>query len=214
MNKTELLCKLCMQNRNCRLDDIYDRLLQLKENKEENDNYIFLKDTKVRFLNPQGDFDYAKLFEFVKANNDFYILSNREGYREYHNGLLSNEEMKGYKYLVKIIYAGIYSYRRDLYGNRIYLYDIVGGYNSIGRYLSGVVTIDEFDHQPFLAVDTWRNDFPMFIDYYDNPFHIRPDTLKVLGHLTFSSVEVGKWPKGFDASEKTYIQAQNIIVKK
>lgn len=212
MNKTELLCKLCIQNRDCRLDDIYNRLLQFKENKEEKDNYIFLKDTKVRFLNPQGDFDYAKLFEFVKVNNDFYILSNREGYREYHNGLLSNEEMKGYKYLVKIIYAGIYSYRRDLYGNRIYLYDIVGGYNSNGRYLSGVVTIDEIDHQPFLAVDTWINEFPMFIDYDDNPFFIRPDTLKVLGHLAFSRAEIGSWPKGFDASEKAYIQAQNNVV--
>ena len=46
----------------------------------------------------------------------------------------------------------------------------------------------------------------MGIGYKNSTFCIRPDSLKLLGQLDFSDGNRGKWPKGFDASEKTYKQ--------
>ena len=206
MNKTDRLCKLCVQDRSCRLNDVYDKLQQLKGNEEEKINYDFLNNTKVRFLNPQGEFDYSRLSEIIKVDEDFYLLTNRDGYEKFHDDTL-NVDLKGYKFLIKITYAGLYSYLRDIHGNRIFLYDIVGGYNSDGRYLSGVITIDGNNDYSFLAVDTWRGwggDLPMFIGFKNNAFCLRPDSLKKLGQLDFRKSKFGEWPEEFDASEKTY----------
>lgn len=38
---------------------------------------------KIRFINPENKFDYAKYGDYFFIDNDLYILTDREGYRDF-----------------------------------------------------------------------------------------------------------------------------------
>ena len=85
---------------------------------------------KIRFINPNNQFDYAKFGEYFFFEDELYILSDRPGYKEFDikknfrnstfEKILLNKE-----YLVKGYFAGFYIGRKDHFGNKIYYGDIL-----------------------------------------------------------------------------------------
>lgn len=85
---------------------------------------------KIRFINPDNQFDYAKFGEYFFFEGQLYILSDRPGYKDfdvkkefrdsYYEKLLHDK-----KYLVKGEFAGFYIGRKDYFGNKIYYGDLL-----------------------------------------------------------------------------------------
>lgn len=85
---------------------------------------------KIRFINPNNQFDYAKFGEYFFFEDQLYILSDRLGYKEFDikkkfrnstfEKMLLNKE-----YLVQGYFAGFYIGRKDYSGNKIYYGDIL-----------------------------------------------------------------------------------------
>lgn len=87
---------------------------------------------KIRFINPENKFDYAKYGDYFFIDNDLYILTDREGYRDFDvklefMKLLPASIIFTNKYLIKGKFAGYDMLRRDDRGERIYYGDIVRG---------------------------------------------------------------------------------------
>lgn len=85
---------------------------------------------KIRFINPENNFDYAKYGDFFFFENDLYILTDREGYKSFNikKNMKSSDFdylMPKRKYLIKGVFAGFDTLRRDESDERIYYGDIL-----------------------------------------------------------------------------------------
>lgn len=86
---------------------------------------------KIRFINPENKFDYAKYGNYLFIEDELYITTDRPGYKSFDinnsfrqleiNKLLNNQS----KYLIKGIFAGFDTLSRDIYNERIYYGDIL-----------------------------------------------------------------------------------------
>ena len=88
----------------------------------------FLK--KIRFINPDNNFDYSEYGDFFFLDNNLYVLSDNYFYSSFDiKEKLINSRYRYLlgrkKYVVKGVFAGFYIGRIDDYGKRIYYGDIL-----------------------------------------------------------------------------------------
>ena len=85
---------------------------------------------KIRFINPDNNFDYSKYGDFFFLDNNLYILTDKDHYSSFDikKELINSKYdylLERKKYLIKGFFAGFYIGRRDDYGERIYYGDIL-----------------------------------------------------------------------------------------
>jgi len=85
---------------------------------------------KIRFINFEKKFDYSKYGDYFFIENDLYILTDKEGYKSL--DIKETFENPAYeylltkrKYLIKAVFAGFDTLRRDEINERIYYGDIL-----------------------------------------------------------------------------------------
>lgn len=85
---------------------------------------------KIRFINPENKFDYAKYGDFFVCDNKFYVITERIGYKKYdlkksikdsyYKNIIDDK-----KFVIEANYAGFYIGRKDDFGESIYFGDIL-----------------------------------------------------------------------------------------
>lgn len=85
---------------------------------------------KIRFINPENNFDYTKYGDFFFIDNDLFILTDRKGYKTYNikNNFKNSDFdylLSKRRYLIKGVFAGFDTLRRDDLNERIYYGDIL-----------------------------------------------------------------------------------------
>ncbi len=85
---------------------------------------------KIRFINPENNFDYTMYGDYFFVDNNLYILTERENYKIYDikknfqntefDHLLSQK-----KYLIEGVFAGFDTLRKDDFNESIYYGDIL-----------------------------------------------------------------------------------------
>lgn len=85
---------------------------------------------RIRFINPENNFDYSKYGDFFFFDNSLYVLTDKDCYVDFDikNDFINTAYgylLESKKYLIKGTFAGFYIGRRDDYGERIYYGDIL-----------------------------------------------------------------------------------------
>lgn len=87
--------------------------------------------TKVRYIDLDGKFNYVSLGRFFFVDDCMYVMTNEDRYEEYHNpDILEFDEELDYLrymgfYIVRAIFAGIYTGFIDDKGKKIFTGDVV-----------------------------------------------------------------------------------------
>jgi hypothetical protein len=85
---------------------------------------------KIRFINPENKFDYAKYGDYFIYNNKLYIITERFEYLKFDSKKKINDSfyksiIDSYKFVVEANFAGFYIGREDDFGESIYYGDIL-----------------------------------------------------------------------------------------
>lgn len=85
---------------------------------------------KIRFINPENKFDYAKYGDFFIYNSKLYILTERFDYIKFDSKKKINDSfyksiIDSYKFVIEANFAGFYIGREDDLGESIYYGDIL-----------------------------------------------------------------------------------------
>ena len=182
---------LCQQYRN----DIYER----------KDLKHVLNRRKVRFINPEGKFDYAYFGDFYfKSMERMMLVTKNRAYTRYHqcdqmgNSLWST---------VPVIFAGVQTGYRDDTGREIYTGDIASvkgengelGFTSVVRYLSYVeepsLICDNFDmmfsmckHGIHVVGTAYSEMNREMFDFFDSHFVFWPTSQFYIGGMTTEEI--------------------------
>ena len=85
---------------------------------------------KIRFINPENKFDYAKYGDYFIYNNKLYIITDRIGYKKYDfkksiKDLFYKNIIDDNKFVIEANFAGFYIGKKDDFGESIYYGDIL-----------------------------------------------------------------------------------------
>jgi hypothetical protein len=85
---------------------------------------------KIRFINPDNKFDYAKYGEYFIYNNKLYIITERIGYLKFDSKKMINDSfykslIHNNKFVIEANFAGFYIGRKDDFGESIYYGDVL-----------------------------------------------------------------------------------------
>lgn len=127
-----------------------------------------LEDRRVRFINPEGHFDYAKFGDFYFSDRVMMLITKDIEYTAYHQ---PDKLRRTLWSTVPVIYAGIETFYRDDEGRDIFTGDVV----TYKNYTSFVRFWNDFEI-PGLAGDNceylFDSDRPMHVEgtvFYDIP---------------------------------------------
>ena len=85
---------------------------------------------KIRFINSENKFDYAKYGDYFFNNKRLYVITDRIGYTKYNikksiNDLFYKNIIDESKFVIEVKYAGFNIGRKDDFGENIYFGDIL-----------------------------------------------------------------------------------------
>ena len=149
------------------------------------DKYLFeiaagnnLKDEvgtlKVRFITPTGEFNYTSMGRFFFFGDSMYVITNSELYSEYHNpeAYMFDERLDFLQarnvYVVRVIFAGIYTGINDKNGERIFTGDVVKARCVVSGNISEKQD-DNYGTEIVAAVEIMYNNFALILDNHSAP---------------------------------------------
>lgn len=204
---------LCQQYRN----DIYER----------KDLKHVLNRRKVRFINPEGKFDYAYFGDFYfKSMERMMLVTKNRAYTSYHQC----DQMENFLWsTVPVIFAGVQTGYRDDTGREIYTGDIASvkgengelGFTSVVRYLPYVeepsLICDNFDmmfsmckhgiHVVGTAYSEMKREMygcfdPQFVFWSTSQFHMGGMTTEEIVERASSAKDTPSFIKGCEPIKK------------